>query len=181
MVLSAPSPGAEISTRFEPFSRWGRHFSLEVKIPVHSITTSTSAQGRSAGFFNAVTIIGPRPTSIQSAPVVTVAGGFDHDVHRAACNRSCAVVGEGRPRDPLSIPADRAARLAGAVTVEIDDDGHLEAWRVRHLRQEHRTEFAGADQCDANRFAGCRTRPEEVMEVHGACPLQFACPGRGAA
>ena len=58
MVVSAPSPGAEISTRFEPFSRCGRHFSFEVKMPVHSRTISTSDQGRSAGFFSDVTRIG---------------------------------------------------------------------------------------------------------------------------
>ena len=44
MVLSAFVPGAEISTRDEPFSRCAWHFSFEVKMPVHSITTSTSDQ-----------------------------------------------------------------------------------------------------------------------------------------
>ena len=83
-----------------------------------------------------------------------IAGGLHHDVHRAAGDRARAVVGERRPRDPRLIPADGAARLAGAVAVEIDDDGHLQPRRVRHLRQEHRAEFAGADQRDANRFAG---------------------------
>jgi len=45
-------------------------------MPVHSSTMSTSDQGRSAGFFSAVTRIGPRPTSMVSVPVVTVAGNF---------------------------------------------------------------------------------------------------------
>jgi hypothetical protein len=64
MVLSAPSPGAEISTRLDPFSRCAWHFSFEVKMPVHSITMSTPPQGSSAGLRIAVTSIGPRPTSM---------------------------------------------------------------------------------------------------------------------
>ena len=74
MVLSALSPGAEISTRLEPFSRCAWHFSLLVKMPVHSITTSTSDHGRSAGLRSAETLIGPRPTSMVSPLTVTVAG-----------------------------------------------------------------------------------------------------------
>ena len=43
-------------------------------MPVHSSTMSTSPQGRSAGLRSAVTRIGPRPTSMLSAPVVTSCG-----------------------------------------------------------------------------------------------------------
>jgi hypothetical protein len=88
-------------------------------------------------------------------------------VHRAARNSPHAVVGEGGGRDPRLVPADRAARLAGAIAVEIDDDRHFQSRRVRHLRQEHRAEFAGADQRDADRFAGFAAGVEEVGEVHG--------------
>ena len=74
MVLSAPSDGAETSTRLAPFSRWILALSLSVKMPVHSITMSTCAQGRSAGFLIAVTWIGPRPASMVVSVVVTVPG-----------------------------------------------------------------------------------------------------------
>ena len=43
-------------------------------MPVHSITISTSPQGRSAGLRIAVTCIGPRPTSMVFSVVVTSAG-----------------------------------------------------------------------------------------------------------
>ena len=83
-----------------------------------------------------------------------IAGRFHHHVHRAAGDRAHAIVGEGGSCDPRLIPADGAAGLARAVAVEIDDQRHLEPRRVRHLRQEHRAELAGADQRDANRLAG---------------------------
>ena len=76
-------------------------------------------------------------------------------------------------RAPSSVKAVRAIRAASQPTVrqasrarsriEIDDDGHLEPRRVRHLRQEHRAEFAGADQRDANRLAGRVAGVEEAM------------------
>ena len=74
MVASAPFDGAETSTREAPFSRWMRALSAAEKMPVHSITTSTSDQGSSAGLRIAVARIRPRPTSIQSAPDVTSTG-----------------------------------------------------------------------------------------------------------
>ena len=95
-----------------------------------------------------------------------IAGGFDNDIHRAAGNRARTVVGEGRSRDPLRIPADGAARFARAVAIEIDDDGHLESRRMRYLGQKHRAKFSGADQRDANRLAGRKTGVEETMKVH---------------
>ena len=95
-----------------------------------------------------------------------IAGRFHHDVHRAAGNRAHAVIGEGGSRDPLCIPADGAAGFAGAVAIEIDDDGHFKSRRVRHLRQKHRAEFSGADQRDANRLAGRKAGVEEAMKVH---------------
>ena len=72
IVLSAFLPGAEIKTRLDPFSRCGRHASLDVKTPVHSKTTSTWFQGRSAGLRRLVTSIGPRPASGVVSVVVTV-------------------------------------------------------------------------------------------------------------
>ena len=52
------------------------------------------------------------------------------------------------------VPADGAAGLARAFRIEIDDHGHLESPRMRHLREKHRAELAGADQRDANRLSG---------------------------
>jgi hypothetical protein len=34
---------------------------------------------------------------------------------------------------------------------------------MRHLRQEHGAEFAGADQCDPDRFAGCMAGVKQMM------------------
>ena len=63
-------------TRLAPAARWAAALSLAVKRPVHSsaISTFSSACGRSLGSRIAVTLILPRPQSIQSSPVVTVAG-----------------------------------------------------------------------------------------------------------
>ncbi len=41
MVLSSPVAGAEMTTRLAPAFRWASAFSLSVKKPVHSRTTST--------------------------------------------------------------------------------------------------------------------------------------------
>ncbi len=107
-----------------------------------------------------------------------IAGGLHHHVHRAARDRADAVVGEGGSRDPCVVPADGAAGLARTVAVEIDDQRHLEARRVRHLRQEHRAELAGADQRDANRLAGREAGVEEVMKVHGGFQIaESVIPG----
>ena len=95
-----------------------------------------------------------------------IAGRFHHHIHGAAGDGAGAVVGECRRGDPRLVPADGAAGFARALAVDIDDDGHLEPRRVRHLRQEHRAEFAGADQRDAHRFAGGAAGIEEVGEVH---------------
>src|SRR5215212_9282583 len=99
-----------------------------------------------------------------------IAGRFHYDVHGATGNRAHAVIGEGGPRDPLRIPADGAAGFAGAVAIDVDDDGHFKPRRVRHLRQKHRAEFSGADQRDADRLAGRKAGVEEAMKVHGRNP-----------
>ena len=102
-----------------------------------------------------------------------IAGRLHHDVHRAAGNRPRAVIGEGRRRDPRLIPADGLAGVLRALRIEIDDDGHFEARHVRHLRQEHRAELAGADQRDADGFAGGVAGGEEAVEVHGEIQSDF--------
>jgi hypothetical protein len=96
-----------------------------------------------------------------------IAGRFHDDVHGAARDGAHTVVGEYSGGDPRLVPADRAAGLAGAVAVDIDDQRHLKSRRVRHLGQKHRAELAGADQRHANRFAGSDAGVEEVMQVHG--------------
>ncbi len=99
-----------------------------------------------------------------------VTGRFHHDVHCAAGNRARSVIGESRSCDPRLVPADGTARFAGAIAIEVDDDGHFESRRMRHLRQEHRAEFSGADQRDANRLAGRKAGVEEAMKVHEKNP-----------
>ena len=96
-----------------------------------------------------------------------VAGCFDGDFDRAALDCRDAVVGECGGVDPRRIPAHSAASLARTIRIEIGDDCDLDAWRVRHLSKEHRAELAGADQRDADRFAGGAAGVEEMMEVHG--------------
>ena len=67
-----------------------------------------------------------------------------------------------------SVPADRAAGGAGAVGRQIGDRGDLQARRRRHLGQEHRAEFAGADQADPDRTAGGETLLQQGEQVHRA-------------
>ena len=110
-----------------------------------------------------------------------IAGGLHDDIHRAARNRPRAVIGKSGGADPRVIPADGAARLAGAIAVEVDDDRHLQPRRVRHLRQKHRAELAGADQRDANRFAGRAAGVEEMGEVHGEKSSEQICVRNAAA
>jgi hypothetical protein len=100
-----------------------------------------------------------------------IAGRFHHHIHRAAGDRAHAVIGESGPRDQRLVPADGAARLAGAVAIEIDDHRDFKPGRMRHLRQEHRAELAGADQRDADRLAGLMAGVEKAKKVHGSDPF----------
>ncbi len=94
-----------------------------------------------------------------------IAGRLHH--HLDIAGHGFGAVGDKlRRRDPRVIPADGAAGILGALRIEIDDHGHLQPRRVRHLRQEHRAEFSGADQRDADGFAGGSAGGEEVGEVH---------------
>ena len=70
-VRSTPLAGADIRTFFAPAVMCCWAFSLLVKIPVHSKTTSTSNsfQGKFSGFLSEVTLIGPVPTS-RSLPLI---------------------------------------------------------------------------------------------------------------
>ena len=104
-----------------------------------------------------------------------IAGRLHHHLDIAG-NRLGAVGGEGRRCDPVVVPADGAAGLACALRIEIDDDGHFQPRCVRHLRQEHRAEFAGADQRDAHGFAGSVACDEEGGEVHGRVQVDFGVP-----
>ena len=73
---------------------------------------------------------------------------------------------------PLRAPADACERLLGARRREIGDAEQMQAGRARHLREEHRTEFAGADQADAHGFAGLGQGLELGVQIHGW--LKFA-------
>src|SRR5258707_4509427 len=76
MVASAPSAGAETSTRLAPAVRWAAALSLEVKMPVHSsaISTPRSFHGSFVGSRSAETLILPLPRLIESPSIVTVPG-----------------------------------------------------------------------------------------------------------
>ena len=67
----------------------------------------------------------------------------------------------------VGIPADGAAGLARALRIEIDDHGHFQPRRMRHLRQKHRAELAGADQRHANGFAGGKAGVEQTRRFMG--------------
>ena len=71
-------PGAEMITFIAPAVRWALAFSLLVKSPVHSSTTSTpnSFQGSSAGLRLAQTRILSPLTIMVSPSTVTVPGNF---------------------------------------------------------------------------------------------------------
>jgi hypothetical protein len=51
------------------------------------------------------------------------------------------------------VPADLAAAQHGLGGIEIGDGGDHQPRRGRHLGEEHRAEFAGADQADPYRLA----------------------------
>src|SRR5215469_17103058 len=59
-VASTPSPGAEISTLRAPALISAEALSLLVKMPVHSIATSTPPYGTLVGSRSAETLIGPQ-------------------------------------------------------------------------------------------------------------------------
>src|SRR5688572_26382262 len=76
MVASAPSEGAETSTRLAPAVRCATALALALKMPVHSIAMSTpsSFHGSFDGSRSAETLILPLPTLIESPSTVTMPG-----------------------------------------------------------------------------------------------------------
>ena len=68
--------------------------------------------------------------------------------------------------------------LSGAVAIEVDDDGHFQSRRVRHLRQKHRAEFAGADHADAERLGFGRAGQEHAMKAHCFLLIGLVIPRR---
>src|SRR5665213_2520431 len=74
--MSAPSDGAETSTRLAPAVRWAEALALALKMPVHSSAMSmpSSFHGRVLGSRTAVTLILPLPRLIESPSTVTVPG-----------------------------------------------------------------------------------------------------------
>src|SRR5665213_3018282 len=74
--MSAPSDGAETSTRLAPAVRWAEALALALKMPVHSSAMSmpSSFQGKVLGSRTAVTLILPLPRLIESPSTVTVPG-----------------------------------------------------------------------------------------------------------
>src|SRR5439155_16161078 len=76
MVASAPSDGAETSTRLAPAVRCAEALALALKMPVHSsaMSTPSSFHGSVEGSRTAVTLILPLPRLIESPSTVTVPG-----------------------------------------------------------------------------------------------------------
>src|SRR5580765_7627686 len=76
MVASAPSDGAETSTRLAPAVRCAEAFALALKMPVHSsaMSTPSSFHGSLDGSRSAETLILPLPRLIESPSTVTVPG-----------------------------------------------------------------------------------------------------------
>ncbi len=99
-VRSAPSDGAETITRLAPAVRCAAALSREVKMPVHSIATSTPRAlcGNSAGFLIAVTLIVWPPVLIVSPSTTTSAGKRPCTLSK---RRRCAFVSTG-PRSLIA-------------------------------------------------------------------------------
>jgi len=94
-----------------------------------------------------------------------ISGRF-HDHFDVCAGRSRSIFRECRGGDPRGIPADCAASLARTLRIEIDNDGHFKAGRMRHLREKHRAELAGADQGHADGFSRRVALFEKVMQIH---------------
>ncbi len=103
-----------------------------------------------------------------------VAGGFDHDLDLREGDHRRGVIDEAGGGDAFLGPADISARLAGAVGRQVGDGGDLQARRRRHLRQEHRTELAGADQPDAHRMSSGGAPLQQAIKVHVGPPVRIA-------
>ena len=76
VLVSAPSDGAETSTRLAPATRCAEALALALKMPVHSSAMSMprSFHGSVLGSRCAVTLILPWPRLIESPSTVTVPG-----------------------------------------------------------------------------------------------------------
>ena len=76
VLVSAPSDGAETSTRLAPAVRCAVALALALNMPVHSIAISTpsSFHGSFEGSRSEETLILPLPTLIESPSTVTVPG-----------------------------------------------------------------------------------------------------------
>ena len=135
MVLSAPEQGAETITRFEPFSRCSAAFARSVKMPVHSSAMSTSFHGSALGSRSAVTLIGPRPTSMVSP--LDGDGAGEAAVHAVVAHQ--VGVGLDRPevveRDHLDVGAarldDGAQHVAPDAAEAVDCNLHRHAYPLR--------------------------------------------------
>ena len=100
-----------------------------------------------------------------------VAGGFDHDFQIGCCHHRHGVIGEARGLDACCVPADAAAGGARSIGREIGDCGDLDSRCRRHLCQEHRAEFPGADQPDPHRPVGGEALLQQPMQVHAWSPF----------
>src|SRR6266545_7518776 len=79
----------------------------------------------------------------------------------------------------LGFPADALEIGLGSGRREIRDADEMHTRRLRHLREIHGAELAGADQADAKRFALCRALGELRVQVHSRPALMIGSTMRG--
>jgi hypothetical protein len=95
-----------------------------------------------------------------------VAGRLDDDLDLGIGTGVAAIRDEPRTRELRLVPADRMARLAGALLVKIGDDRDFDAGHRRRLVQKHRAELAGADQPDPHRPPGRGAPLRQLVKAH---------------
>ena len=74
---------------------------------------------------------------------------------------------EARCRKLFRGPADKGEVGAGSPRIQVGNTHNMDARQPQGMRQEHGTEFSGADQTDANGPAFFRPLLQFVKQVHG--------------
>ena len=106
-----------------------------------------------------------------------ISGAFDDDIDTGMRHQRLPVVAdmrasaldgvvEGRCRELFLGPADPREIGLRIRRSKIDDPRQMNAGHARHLRQIHRSEFAGADQSDAQGFSGQLALAQFAEEIH---------------
>ena len=109
--------------------------------------------------------------------------GFTADVCIRAAERTITVVGmcwldfTGR-QFPLraTIELDADEKQLSTFTAEIGETDQMHADGAAELGEEHRPEFAGADQTDGDGTSGGGALAQQLVQVHGLFPRGAAWP-----